>query len=69
MGGDRAAYGDLLAFCASVQHAVPMGEKSKQGREQRKPKADKNKKAKGQTLAPRSATVDAINHAGSQAPK
>jgi hypothetical protein len=46
-----------------------MGEKSKQGREARKPKADKNKKAKGQTPAPRSATVDAINHTGNQAPK
>jgi hypothetical protein len=40
-----------------------MAEKSKQGREARKPKADKNKKAKGQTPAPRSAAVDAINQA------
>jgi hypothetical protein len=40
-----------------------MGEKSKQGREARKPKQDKNKKVKGQTPQPRSATVDAINHA------
>jgi len=39
-----------------------MGEKSKQGREARKPKADKNKKAKGQTPPPRSAALDAINH-------
>ena len=46
-----------------------MGEKSKQGREARKPKADKNKKAKGQTPAPRSETVDAINHTGPRAPK
>ena len=45
-----------------------MGEKSKQGRENRKPKADKNKKAKGQTPAPRSAAVDAINQAA-HAPK
>ena len=59
----------MLAFCARVQQTGAMGEKSKQGREQRKPKADKNKKAKGQTPAPRSAAVDAINHAGSQPPK
>lgn len=39
-----------------------MGEKSKAGREARKPKADKNKKAKGQTPQPRSATLDTINH-------
>jgi hypothetical protein len=44
-----------------------MGEKSKQGRETRKPKQDKNKKVKGQTPQPRSATVDAINHAGNAA--
>jgi hypothetical protein len=37
-------------------------DKSKGGREARKPKADKNKKAKGQTPAPRSATIDTINH-------
>jgi hypothetical protein len=47
---------------------VEMGhEKSKGGRETRKPKADKNKKAKGQTPAPRTATVDAINHAAHNA--
>jgi hypothetical protein len=40
-----------------------MGEKSKQGRESRKPKSDKNKKVKGQTPPPRSAALDAINHA------
>jgi hypothetical protein len=39
-----------------------MAEKSKVGRETRKPKADKNKKAKGQTPQPRSAAIDAINH-------
>jgi hypothetical protein len=41
-----------------------MAEKSKVGREVRKPKADKNKKAKGQTPAPRPATAvtDHINH-------
>ena len=44
-----------------------MGEKSKQGREARKPKQDKNKKAKGQTPQPRSATVDAINNTGQNA--
>jgi hypothetical protein len=37
-------------------------DKSKGGRETRKPKAEKNKKTKGQTPAPRNATVDAINH-------
>ena len=37
-------------------------DKSKVGRETRKPKADKNKKPKGQTPAPRSETLDAINH-------
>jgi hypothetical protein len=46
-----------------MAHADGMGEKSKQGREARKPKADKNKKAKGQTPAPRPAAVDAINQA------
>jgi hypothetical protein len=40
--------------------------KDKQGRETRKPKADKNKKAKGQTPQPRSTAVDTINHTGSQ---
>jgi hypothetical protein len=39
-----------------------MGDKSKAGRETRKPKADKNKKVKGQTPPPRSATLDTINH-------
>lgn len=33
-----------------------MGEKSRVGREPRKPKADKNKKVKGQTPPPRPAT-------------
>jgi len=44
-----------------------MGEKSKQGREARKPKQDKNKKVKGQTPQPRSAAVDAINTAAHNA--
>jgi hypothetical protein len=46
-----------------------MAEKSKQGREARKPKADKNKKAKGQTPPPRNEAVQSINSAGSNAPK
>lgn len=41
-----------------------MGGKQKAGREVRKPKQDKNKKVKGQTPPPRSATLDVINHAG-----
>jgi hypothetical protein len=41
-----------------------MAEKNRGGREARKPKADKNKKAKGQTPQPRSATLDTINHTG-----
>jgi hypothetical protein len=45
-----------------------MGDKNKAGREARKPKADKNKKAKGQTPPPRSAAIDTINHT-SQQPK
>jgi hypothetical protein len=59
----------MLDPTASRHTEETMAEKSKQGREARKPKADKNKKAKGQTPAPRSAAVDAINHAGSNAPK
>ena len=39
-----------------------MHEKNKGGRENRKPKQDKNKKQKGQTPLPRSATLDTINH-------
>lgn len=39
-----------------------MGNKNKSGREARKPKQDKNKKHKGQTPPPRSATLDTINH-------
>ena len=41
-----------------------MHNKNKSGREVRKPKADKNKKQKGQTPAPRaeSSTLDTINH-------
>ncbi len=46
-----------------------MAGKNKVGREVRKPKADKNKKQKGQTPAPRSAAIDTINHAGNAAPK
>jgi len=38
-----------------------MAGKNKGGREARKPKQDKNKKAKGQTPAPRSPTLDGIN--------
>ena len=38
-----------------------MAGKNKGGRETRKPKQDKNKKASGQTPAPRSA-ADVINH-------
>jgi hypothetical protein len=41
-----------------------MSGKNKQGRETRKPKADKNKKSKGQTPQPRSTAVDTINHTG-----
>jgi hypothetical protein len=39
-----------------------MAGKNKGGRETRKPKQDKNKKAAGQTPAPRSSAVDVINH-------
>jgi hypothetical protein len=39
-----------------------MANKNKSGREARKPKQDKNKKAAGQTPAPRSPTVEAISH-------
>jgi hypothetical protein len=39
-----------------------MAGKNKGGRETRKPKQDKNKKASGQTPAPRSSAVDVINH-------
>jgi hypothetical protein len=46
-----------------------MGEKNRGGRETRKPKADKNKKAKGQTPQPRSAALDAINHTNPPAAK
>ncbi len=38
-----------------------MASKNKGGREARKPKQDKNKKAAGQTPAPRSSAVEAIN--------
>ena len=38
-----------------------MAGKNKGGRETRKPKQDKNKKAAGQTPAPRSSAVDVIN--------
>lgn len=39
-----------------------MAGKNKGGRETRKPKQDKNKKAAGQTPAPRSTAVEVINH-------
>ena len=39
-----------------------MAGKNKGGREMRKPKQDKNKKAVGQTPAPRPSAVDVINH-------
>jgi hypothetical protein len=39
-----------------------MGNKNKSGRETRKPKQDKNKKAAGQTPTPRSSAVETINH-------
>jgi hypothetical protein len=48
--------------CAPIDQEAEMAEKNKGGREARKPKADKNKKAKGQTPPPRSAALDTINH-------
>jgi hypothetical protein len=48
--------------CAPIEQEAGMAEKNKGGREARKPKAEKNKKAKGQTPAPRSAAIDTINH-------
>ncbi len=45
-----------------------MASKNKGGREARKPKADHNKKAKGQTTARIAPEIAAINHTG-QRPK
>ena len=43
-----------------------MGEKSRGGREVRKPKQDQNKKPKGQTPPPTAPALDRINHTGVQ---
>jgi hypothetical protein len=40
-----------------------MAQKNKGGRETRKPKLDKNKKQKGQTPAPATAALNAVNDA------
>ncbi len=40
--------------------------KDKGGREAKTPKADHNKKTKGQTPAPGAGSVDAINHKGAR---
>ena len=44
-----------------------MSGKNKVGRETRKPKADKNKKTKGQTPKPMDPAIKAISHSGGSA--
>jgi hypothetical protein len=46
-----------------------MAGKNKGGREDRKPKAEQNKKHKGLVVPSTDAVVDAVNHAGGKQPK